>query len=150
MAWLRNTLRMLIELLRPEKSHGSISRLLSGEITDSGADSIRKSIEAISANTGGVALCLFAVALLCVIVLRIFTNSDLLTIFLLFAILLFYHRLTETRIRLAQESNKAILLRLVESSRRPQLELPLDVPRSTAPRRRRARAAPGERLPGIE
>jgi hypothetical protein len=85
-----------------------------------------------------------------VVLLQIFEPNSLFCLLILFFILVFYFRITETNIRLAEERNKQILLRLAEANRAPQLRLPLGDPPTPARRRRRQRRPPPtERLPGI-
>jgi hypothetical protein len=150
--WLRQSWRVLAELTRWQRdsSRRGVSRLFQGEITDSTAYNIRRAIEAVSFNAG-VALFVFGIAVIAIVLLHIFEGSWIFGLLILFSILLFYFRMTETRVRILTEQNRAIVLRLAETNRAPQLRLPFgDEPTPRQPRRRRRTAAlPSDRLPGL-
>lgn len=120
------------------KIRHSISRILGYSVTDSAADSLRRIVEAISFNDIA-ALFLFGIAVLAVVLLQSFGGFELFSLLILFGILVFYFRMSGTRVRLAELRNNEILLRLAEAERAPQPPIPGLEPPPRQARRPRSR-----------
>lgn len=103
----------------PAKSNAS--RLFGGYLTDVAAHNFRRIVEVVGYNDVA-ALFLFGLAVVAIIWLQAIEGDRLLGLLVLFAILLFYYRMSGTRVRLAQLKNEAIRLKL-EEDRTKQLDL---------------------------
>jgi hypothetical protein len=86
-----------------------ISRLFGGYLTDVAAHNFRRIVEVVGFNDVA-ALFLFGLAVIAVIWLKAIEGDRLLGIVILFAILLFYYRLSGTKVRLAELKNEAVRL----------------------------------------
>jgi hypothetical protein len=100
-----------------------ISRLFGGYLTDVAAHNFRRIVEVVGFNDVA-ALFLFGLAVIAVIWLKAIEGDRLLGIVILFAILLFYYRLSGTKVRLAQLKNEAVRLQLEADRESKQLDLP--------------------------
>jgi len=100
-----------------------ISRLFGGYLTDVAAHNFRRIVEVVGFNDVA-ALFLFGLAVIAVIWLKAIEGDRLLGIVILFAILLFYYRLSGTKVRLAELKNEAVRLQLEADRKSKQLDLP--------------------------
>jgi hypothetical protein len=104
------------------------SRLFGSYITDVAALNFRRIVEVVGVNDVA-ALSLFGLAVIAIIWLGAIEGEELLSIVVLFAILIFYYRMSGTKVRMAQLRNEEIMLRLAAGDNAPQLQLPtLDRP----------------------
>lgn len=104
-------------------NRASRSRILQGIITDRFAKNARRIIETFSVNDIAPLSCL-ALAILTVVILQTIGGYVLATLLLLLGYLIWYFRMTGMKVRLAELSNEAIRLRLIEAERIPQPSLP--------------------------
>lgn len=109
------------------------SRLFGGYLSDVAAHSFRLIVEIVGSNDVA-ALFLFGLAVIAVIWLGTIEGDRLFSIIILFAILLFYYRISGTMVRMAELRNEEIRLKLEADYNSRQLNLPtLDRPAPRPP-----------------